>query len=98
MKETSLPHRYAKSLANHGYGHALYEPISVQDLQPGSCGYLNGEGAWNPVVRLDQTDELRKYGLGVCNLQKAPQSTRSWGPKVSSTVTQTKLDFKADAS
>ena len=98
MVDKTLPRRYARSLANHGYGHALYEPVSVQELSPGSCGYLNDEGAWNPILRLDDQGALQAHGLSLCDLERAPQSIREWGPKTSSNVKQRKIDLQGGAS
>ena len=98
MTEDTLPRRYARSLAKHGYGHALYEPVSNHELSPGSCGYINSEGAWNPFLSLDQKDVLQTHGMSLCGLERAPRSTREWGPKVSSNVKQSKIDIKGDVS
>ena len=97
MTKETLPRLYARLLARHGYGHAFYEPISASELSPGCCGYLNTEGAWNPILRLDQQDILQKHGLTVTALEHAPRSTREWGPKTSTNVKQTKIDLKGDA-
>ena len=98
MPEVTQPRRYSRLLSSHGYGHALHEPISTQVISPGSCGYINNEGAWNPIISLYDTASLDKHSISPCQLVRAPRSTRSWGPKISTNVKQRGVDLKGDVS
>ena len=93
-KSSPLPRRYARSLENHGYGHPLYEPVSCRELSPGSCGYINSDGAWNLFLNLSQEEVLQEHGMSACKLEEAIQSRQDWGPKISSNVESRKLDLK----
>ena len=98
MPGLTQPRHYSRLLSNHGYGYAPYEPISTEVIKPGSCGYINNEGAWNPIITLNDTVSLEKHGIGPCQLEWAPRSSRSWGPKVSTAVKQRSVSLKGDVS
>jgi hypothetical protein len=95
-----LPHIYANAMSNHGYGYALYEPVSSTIVKPGVCGYLDENGNWNPVANLTDSVSLSRDGLGpVGEVKWAPvDEGRSWGPKVSNSVTAVRVNLKAGAS
>jgi hypothetical protein len=73
----SLLQQYEEQMKeNHPYGMALYKPQSTKVLRPGSVGYWNQLGDWNPIVQLDDPASLQLQSL------KAPEEER----KLSSAV------------
>ena len=98
MTGPTQPRRYPRLLANHGYGHALHEPVSTQVIHPECCGYINNKGAWNPVVELNDGAALEKDGISLCRLERAPRSTRSWAPKTISKFKQNSVDLEGGVS
>lgn len=39
-------HTYARLLSWHSVGHALYHPVTSDDLRPGSIGFFDDNGYW----------------------------------------------------
>ena len=64
------------------------------------CGYLNGLGQWQPIVKdLNHAEVLKLEGFSECStLDKALPRKHKWGPKISNAVTYTKTGLKAGAS
>jgi hypothetical protein len=99
-KDSDLDKVYAKNMQHHPYGYALYKPMSSTILKPGSCGYFDSLGAWNPIANLDDVQSLQKYGLQPPKerLEKAPpEENITWGPKVSQNVTEQRMDLSGGA-
>ena len=91
-----LSHVYAENMAHHPYGYAMYKPVSSNILKPGSCGYFDSLGTWNPFVDLTSPSSLEKYGLSSPKeeLERIPsEENTDWGPKVSRSVTEARLDL-----
>jgi hypothetical protein len=91
-----LSHVYAENMAHHPYGYAMYKPVSSNILKPGSCGYFDSLGTWNPFVDLTSPSSLQKYGLSSPKeeLERIPsEENTDWGPKVSRSVTEARLDL-----
>ncbi|KAL6717761.1 hypothetical protein ACLMJK_003846 [Lecanora helva] len=86
---SSLSDIYTKSLAVHPYGHALYHPASAKDLRPGSVGFFNAAGLWNPIAQLEDSESLARYGLRFPpqSLTAArPEQISQWCPKTGRNV------------
>ena len=78
-------------MTNHPYGHALYHPVSTRDLRPGSVGFFNAMGVWNPIAHLEDSESLTRHGLRfpTQSLTAArPERISKWTPKVSEHVSQ----------
>jgi hypothetical protein len=94
-----MNHTYAESMKRHPYGYAMYEPESAKIINPGSCGYQTSNGLWTPLFNLKDRAKLVSAGLEPFDsLERAPQNSREWGPKVSTEVNHLAIDVKADAS
>jgi hypothetical protein len=101
-----LNNTYRKSMLQHPYGYALYEPQSSIIVKPGALGYLDPEnGRFVPLFsnnrrRLDLEDpeSLASSNLDTFDVLREAPEPRDWGPKVSSQVHGHKVDFKAEAS
>jgi hypothetical protein len=39
-------HTYARLLSQHSLGHALYHPVTADNLRPGSIGFFDDNGHW----------------------------------------------------
>jgi hypothetical protein len=89
-----LDNVYNKHMRQHNHGYALYKPVSSDLMRPGSCGYFDDSGSWNPILDLNDGKSLQKHGL--CppkGLNLAPvEDNISWGPKTSQGVTEQKID------
>lgn len=100
----SIEHRhdvvYNKQFKNAHEGHALYRPISSQEIRPGACGFFDSQGDWNPIVQLDDMESLKNEGW------TTPQDLEvildpvsiSWKPKHSSHMSGVELNFGANVS
>ena len=74
----------------------MYKPVSNSILRPGSCGYFDTLGTWNPLVDLTSPSSLQKYGLSSPKeeLERIPsEENAEWGPKVSRSVTEVNIDL-----
>ena len=86
---SSLSDIYTSRLAIHPYGHALYHPASNKELRPGSVGFFNAVGLWNPIANLEDSASLAKYGLRspTQSLTAAkPEQILRWFPKLGKDV------------
>lgn len=95
-RHNDLSQVYAENMIHHPYGYALYKPVSSSILKPGSCGYFDAQGAWNPIADLTSPASLQKYGLSIPKeeLERIPiEENIAWGPKVSQRVTEMNLDL-----
>lgn len=86
---------YAKSMEDHPYGFALYQPELSSILQPGACGYLNGFKRWQPITKVNDTAALTA-ALGTYEplsmaLALMPPQEMAWGPKASRRMKYTKI-------
>jgi len=72
----------------HGYG-AIDEPVSGEELSPGSRRNIRSERALNPIFRLDLSAGFQKHKQNERNLEKAPSSRRDWNPKICFKIKQT---------
>lgn len=59
--------QYRETMKCHSMGNAMYEPGFVSVVQPGSCGYLDKLGNWQPVFNLSDTASLQAAGISVPN-------------------------------
>ncbi|KZF19065.1 hypothetical protein L228DRAFT_53304 [Xylona heveae TC161] len=86
---------YAERMKNHPFGFALYKPTSNTILKPGSVGYFDGSGFWNPITDLTNKDALKRRNLKEPGeLSRAPrEEIKGWGPKVSTKVNSYTGDF-----
>jgi hypothetical protein len=100
-KMALLDQTYSKLMQNHPYGTALYKPQSSRNFHPGSIGYFDAVGNWNPVADLTSGNE----GLSTVfspfpsdQLVLAPEQTQTWGPKVGQQTTCRMIDLKQSVS
>lgn len=86
---------YADAMRHHPFGFALYHPCDKSVIQPGSCGYFNDTGDWNPITMVldsssDNDDQSPFVKLEEKLQKEGPQLLR-WGPKYSDHVTEHRL-------
>ncbi|KAI9737656.1 MAG: hypothetical protein M1818_005660 [Claussenomyces sp. TS43310] len=93
---------YAEHMAKrHDYGYPLYEPEAEQIIRPGLCGYINQHGLWNPIVDLEDLEDLQAKGLTALMevLAHAPDKNDiNWGPKCSENVSGRRVGAQIGAS
>ena len=83
----NLSSNYANQMKHHPYGYALFHPVSNRILKPGSVGYLDELGFWNPIANLEDPESLSRHGLTSPSapLSRAkPSKIKEWTPKLSS--------------
>ncbi|KAK8036595.1 hypothetical protein PG991_001732 [Apiospora marii] len=85
-----LDKAFARLLRHHAYGWALFKKVAAKDMHPGSCGYFDPEGDWQPLVDLTRpSDDLLAEGWAAPDARlyhdEAPESL-VWGPKSSRAV------------
>ena len=96
----SLERVYADQMRHHPYGYALYHPASTTTLRPGSVGFFDGLGFWNPIAHLEDLPSLQKHGLKRPSevLERCPsERIRKWTPKTSLRVSEKLLGFRIGA-
>lgn len=92
---------YTRYMKNHPYGTALYTPLPFRIFHPGSCGYFDAHGSWNPIVDLSDPSLLSSHGFSAVpeELHRAPpESVFQWGPKISENTNAQKVSFNAGIS
>lgn len=92
---------YAAYMRNHPFGTALYTPLPAREFHPGSCGYFDATGSWNPVTDLSDAGRLAVQGYSPAQeeLQPAPAETDiQWGPLVSENVVSHSVDLSGGIS
>lgn len=97
----SLDSAYASYMRNHPFGTALYSPLPARLFHPGSCGYFDSVGAWNPITDLSSPSHLSTQGFTPVSeeLQAAPvDATARWGPKISESAKARKVALSAGIS
>jgi hypothetical protein len=92
---------YANFMKNHPFGTALYTPQPYRLFHPGSVGYFDSNGSWNPIADLSSPEDLAETGYKPVaeRLERAPpEKSIQWGPKISSKTKAKKLGLKAAVS
>jgi hypothetical protein len=91
---------YANYMKNHPFGTALYTPQPYSLFHPGSVGYFDSNGSWNPIVDLSSpSDPAASYTPVAERLERAPSETSiQWGPKISAKTKAHKVGLKAGVS
>ena len=54
---------YREAMKCHSMGTSMYEPSFVSVMQPGSCGYLDKLGCWQPMFSLSDANALQTAGI-----------------------------------
>ena len=88
----SLADDYVDQMKHHPYGYALYHPVSTRDMRPGSVGFFDSLGVWNPIAHLEDSESLTRSGLRFPTRSLTVARTeriKEWTPKVSANVTET---------
>lgn len=95
-----LHQTYAEYMHNHPYGTAAYRPLPYRDFHPGSVGYFDSNGEWNPITDLSAPSTLTNgHFTPIQGLQRAPSDARiEWGPKASKNIKSHKAAFSAGVS
>ncbi|EON64522.1 hypothetical protein W97_03755 [Coniosporium apollinis CBS 100218] len=91
---TPLHLRYEEQMKDHPYGLALYKPTSTKLLRPGSVGYWNDLGDWQPIAQLDDPESLQQKRLKAPEeeLERAKYKViTDWDRKYSTLVTETNV-------
>ncbi len=87
---------YGNQMKHHPYGYALFHPVSNGILKPGSVGYLDELGFWNPIANLEDPESLSRHGLASPSapLSRAkPSRIKEWTPKQSSQVKEVSCGY-----
>ncbi|KAF4462337.1 hypothetical protein FALBO_10852 [Fusarium albosuccineum] len=89
---------YRRSMENHPYGYALYEPAPFSRLQPGTVGYLDDYQRWHPILNLNDTEAVQNSGYPpVGHLQRCDPDVHRVGPLLSTGTSKTNLELEAGA-
>jgi hypothetical protein len=100
-KMAPLDQTYSKLMQAHPYGTALYKPQSSRTFHPGSVGYFDAVGNWNPIADLVVNTELPSTPFlppPSDELILAPEESQTWGPKVGQQTTCRKIDLQQSVS
>lgn len=75
----NLPQIYARLMKNQGYGYGFYEPEDPKTLKPRMCGFINGNGQWQPIVDTSKESDLLLGGYGdIDDVVMARSSETEW--------------------
>lgn len=91
--DIDLQQLYANAMRHHPFGFALYHPCDKTVLKPGSVGYFNVRGDWNPITHILSSDE--PFTMADDELQLGDAQLPEWGPKCSERVTEHRLQGQA---
>lgn len=87
---------YGNHMKHHPYGYALFHPVSNGILKPGSVGYLDEFGFWNPIANLEDPESLSRHGLTSTSTplcRAKPSRIKEWTPKQSSQVKEVSCGY-----
>ncbi|KAM0344801.1 hypothetical protein ACHAPU_007177 [Fusarium lateritium] len=97
MAPKALDLKYAELMQAHPFGTALYLPVPSSEFQPGSIGYFDSTGAWNPIGNITTQSNLPP-GLSPIDettLNRAPADEQIWGPKLGTETRGRAVDLSA---
>jgi hypothetical protein len=99
MPET-IHQTFAKSMIEHGYGHAFYDPQPTDEIQPGFCGWIDDNGIWKTIVNVTNDKDVEEKGYSKLseNIELMTPRDSHWGIKTSSSVTENEIEISASAS
>lgn len=89
FENTDLHQMYAETLRHHSFGYALYHPCPSTVLTPGSIGYFDNVGEWNPM-------EFDSFKALVAGMKMGEIEHATWGPITTKEVTQVNLSGSAN--
>ncbi|KPM46374.1 hypothetical protein AK830_g4 [Neonectria ditissima] len=96
MAQGSFAEHFRRSMQNHPFGYALYEPAPFTRLQPGTVGYLDENQHWHPILNLLDPEALERDGYPpVGELRPSDPDVRRFGPLLSTKTAKTNLDLEA---
>ncbi|KAH6991512.1 hypothetical protein BKA56DRAFT_230390 [Ilyonectria sp. MPI-CAGE-AT-0026] len=84
MSRKALDLTYAELMRVHPFGTALYLPVPSSQFHPGTIGYFDSAGAWNPVGDMSTPSTLPSTltSIDTSDLAQAPSQRQIWGPKL----------------
>lgn len=92
--DRDLQQVYADAMRLHPFGFALYHPCDNTILKPGSCGYFNSRGVWNPIAHVSVA--AGPFVAVDKELDIGPLETLEWGPKCSEHVNVKRIKAKVN--
>jgi hypothetical protein len=100
--DDETPKKYAQAMAKFGnLGHAIFYPTSTRAMRLGHCGYFDRYRTWNPIGVITEPPTLPE-GITLFDNSKLQNpfvdENFSWGEKISSNVSQHKLDIDISAA
>jgi len=57
MPSNQLATVYAKTMRDTHYAHPCYQRTSSWDARPGSVGFFDNDGHWNPILHLEDLEK-----------------------------------------
>jgi hypothetical protein len=51
---------YVERFRSSQEGHAVWPKVLSDDMQPGACGYFNGDGDWVTIVQLTDIEAVKR--------------------------------------
>jgi hypothetical protein len=101
MGSKALDQDYLTLMQNHPYGKAIYKPLAVSSFHPGSIGYFDSVGDWNPIADISSAQAAWPAAFTPPPTEKllsAPSENQTWGPKVGQQTTCRMIDLKESIS
>lgn len=92
---------YVTQMRYHGYGRAMYKPVSTSSFHPGTVGYFDKLGNWNPIADLSAIDARWPETFTPPPSDKlvvAPVETQTWGPKTGKETKSRSIEFRESVS
>ncbi|KAK1979859.1 hypothetical protein LZ30DRAFT_595962 [Colletotrichum cereale] len=94
--DSRLDRLYARLLADHPYGWALFKKVTTNEIRPGTCGYFDSESDWRTLVDLTSDpeelarDRWKPPSIDLRDKNAAPEHLL-WGPKHSNSVNSRRI-------
>ncbi|KAF1831602.1 hypothetical protein BDW02DRAFT_44472 [Decorospora gaudefroyi] len=91
---------YADLMKVYPFGLGLYKPPSTLALRPGSVGYFNELGVWQPIVQLENAEDVKGKGLKIPEEELAKHEfdpETDWAPMYSTEVIEADIASKIKA-
>lgn len=83
---------YARCFQNQPEGHAVYEPLTTNELKPGICGFWDHHGNWQTIADLSDLKALSSSGYTfVPGLEYKSITRGKWRVRTSEHVTKLEI-------
>lgn len=90
---------YAESFRYSQEGHPIWPKTLSDEIKPGACGYINGDGDWVTILQLTDAKSIQDRGLPPVDFLEVMSDGgfTDWSEKTSNKVFRKALDLEGEA-